>query len=76
MEREGLITGLRKRGINAISHYEPLHTSEAGKFFGKIIGTMNNTNSLASRIVRLPMWVGLSETELERIVDAINEILR
>ena len=74
-ERETLIAALRDEGIHAISHYEPLHSSEAGKLFGRSVSPMNNTNSLASRIVRLPLWVGLSESDLDRISDAVTRLL-
>ena len=56
--------------IHCIFHYIPLHNSKAGKKFGRIGSDMEITEDLSSRIVRLPLWVGLNP---ENITQAINK---
>ncbi len=59
--RTRLIARLKGRGISAVFHYVPLHSSPAGKRFGRAAGSMANTDQLSSRLLRLPMWLGLGD---------------
>lgn len=70
-EREALIRGLASHGIDARSHYTPLHSSPAGRRFGRFHGEDINTTSIASRIVRLPLFYGLDEQAQLRVIDAV-----
>lgn len=56
--RTRVISGLKQQGINSVFHYVPLHTSPAGKKFGRYVGSMENTEIFADRLVRLPLWLG------------------
>jgi dTDP-4-amino-4,6-dideoxygalactose transaminase len=73
--RERLLFRLKEQGINAIFHYVPLHSSPAGGKYGRAHGELRVTQSLSDRIVRLPMWVGLSMGHVERIVSSVKHIL-
>ncbi len=73
--RARLLFKLKAQGINAIFHYVPLHSSPAGRKYGRVHGELTVTQSLSDRIVRLPMWVGLSSNDVERIASAIKSIL-
>ncbi|MGH8735953.1 MAG: dTDP-4-amino-4,6-dideoxygalactose transaminase [Burkholderiales bacterium] len=57
--RTRLIARLRARGIGAVFHYVPLHSSPAGRRFGRSAGPMDNTDRVSSRLLRLPLWLGL-----------------
>jgi dTDP-4-amino-4,6-dideoxygalactose transaminase len=57
--RTRLIDRLKAKGISALFHYVPLHSSPAGRRFGRVAGTMQNTDSLSSRLLRLPLWLGM-----------------
>ncbi len=57
--RQDFINFMKSRSINCIFHYIPLHSSPAGKEFGRVGSSMNVTESIASKIVRLPLWIGL-----------------
>ena len=57
--RTAFIDTMKRQGINCVFHYVPLHSSPAGKKYGRAVGDMAVTNGLADRLVRLPMWVGL-----------------
>jgi dTDP-4-amino-4,6-dideoxygalactose transaminase len=57
--RTRLIARLRARDIGAVFHYVPLHSSPAGRRFGRATGPMENTDRVSSRLLRLPLWLGL-----------------
>ena len=61
IDRQPVLDGLKQSGIGAVFHYVPLHSSPAGMRFGRAHGDLPLTTSLSQRLVRLPMWFGLSE---------------
>ena len=74
--REGLARQLRDRGIQAVSHYVPLHGSPMGRRYGYREGSLPVTEDLAQRLLRLPMYYELTESEQDEVCNAISEILR
>ena len=75
IDRQLFLDHLKANGIGAVFHYVPLHSSPAGKRYGKICGDLINTDSLSERIVRLPLWVGMSSKDVERVVNVIFKII-
>lgn len=73
--RDHLIAELDARGINAVFHYIPLHSSPAGRRYGRTQGSLGVTDDFSARLVRLPMWSGMTDAMIDRIVGAVNEIL-
>jgi len=71
-ERTRLIGFLKAAGIMAIFHYLPLHLSPAGKKFGIFSGPDVNTTKESERLLRLPMYFGLKEKEIDYIVSKIS----
>jgi dTDP-4-amino-4,6-dideoxygalactose transaminase len=71
-ERTALIQHLKARGIYAVFHYVPLHSSPAGLRFGRASGTLVVTDDVASRLVRLPLYYELTESEVGEVVDAVK----
>ena len=71
ISREMLIQDMLTDGINAVFHYVPLHSSPAGKRFGEVSGSMHVTNNLSSRLLRLPLWVGLSRSQQEVVCESL-----
>ena len=59
--RMSVIEGLKQQGINSVFHYVPLHASPAGQRFGRVNGLMENTERLADRLLRLPLWLGMED---------------
>ncbi|MNG19198.1 dTDP-4-amino-4,6-dideoxygalactose transaminase [compost metagenome] len=53
----------------------PLHSSPAGQRYGRVHGSMDNTVSLSERLLRLPLWVGMSVEQQERVVEVLREEL-
>ena len=72
-ERTALLAHLKARDIMAVFHYVPLHTADAGKQFGRFVGEDRYTTVESERLVRLPMWYGLSEGDQLRVVMAVEE---
>ena len=73
--RQEVLAGLKANDINAVFHYVPLHSSPAGQRFGRAHGDLSLTTSLSERLVRLPMWLGLSETQQQRLCEVLTAIL-
>ena len=70
-ERSSLIAHLKEHGVQAVFHYIPLHDAPAGKMFGRFDGEDRFTTSESNRLVRLPMYYGLSEADRQQVVDAV-----
>jgi dTDP-4-amino-4,6-dideoxygalactose transaminase len=62
---------LKRYGVSAVFHYIPLHSSPAGRKYGKHCGCLANTDSVSERLVRLPLWVELSGAETMEVIDAV-----
>lgn len=72
-ERTALIAYLKERDIQAVFHYVPLHSSPAGKKFGRFCGEDVYTTSESDRLVRLPMYYGLTPADRSAVIDAVKE---
>jgi dTDP-4-amino-4,6-dideoxygalactose transaminase len=75
-DRQSVLDELKRNGIYAVFHYIPLHSSPAGMRFGRAQGDLSLTTSLSQRLLRLPMWLGLSEAQQQRVCDVLSAILR
>jgi dTDP-4-amino-4,6-dideoxygalactose transaminase len=71
--RQGLITHLRECGIISVFHYLPLHLSNMGLRFGGQPGDCPVTERVSDQLVRLPFHNALTESEQQKVVDAIRE---
>ena len=70
-ERGRFIAYLRSRGVSSVFHYVPLHSSPAGKLFGRFHGVDERTTVESERLVRLPMYYRLSEEDRQRVIEAV-----
>ena len=70
-ERTERIEHLRNSGIKSVFHYVPLHSSPAGMKYGRVSGSLDITNDLSDRLLRLPMWVNLTESEIDKVILAL-----
>ncbi|GHH64180.1 dTDP-4-amino-4,6-dideoxy-D-glucose transaminase [Streptosporangium violaceochromogenes] len=70
--RQAFIGHLAGLGVQAAFHYHPLHTAPAGRRYGRPApGGCPVTESVADRLVRLPLFAGLDEAGVTRVVDAV-----
>ena len=70
-ERSDFMTFLKERGIHSVFHYIPLHSSPAGLKFGRFAGEDVYTTTESERLVRLPMYYGLSWDDCQATIDAV-----
>ena len=73
--RDRLIKLLAERNVNAVFHYVPLHESPAGRRYGRASGELRTTVDVSARLVRLPLWVGMQDSDIERVVAGVYEAL-
>ncbi|WP_042222208.1 dTDP-4-amino-4,6-dideoxygalactose transaminase [Oceanobacillus manasiensis] len=71
--RNELMDYLRSQEIMAVSHYVPLHSSVAGKKYGKFIGEDRYTTTESAKLLRLPLYYGLKEEDVAYVVKAIQQ---
>jgi len=67
---------LSNEGIQCALHYQPLHRSPAGGVLGRASGDMAHSESLPDRLLRLPIWPGMPENTIDRIVETLHRILK
>lgn len=70
-ERDGLMRYLQELGIQAAFHYIPLHSAKAGRQFGRFSGVDEVTTAESERLLRLPLYYGMTEEEKGKVIDAI-----
>jgi dTDP-4-amino-4,6-dideoxygalactose transaminase len=75
-ERSRFIDFMKQNGIWTVFHYIPLHTAPAGLRFGCFHGEDVYTTKESERLVRLPMFYSLKESEVDYIVDKVKEFYR
>lgn len=72
-ERTRLIEFLKTKGIGSVFHYVPLHSAPAGLKYGRFSGLDVYTTKESERLLRLPMYYGLTGTEVEHVCKNIFE---
>lgn len=72
-ERTDFISYLKEHGIGAVFHYVPLHSAPAGKKFGRFDGEDVYTTKESERLVRLPMYYGLTEEDQELVISTVKK---
>lgn len=76
VRRQGVLAYLTAQGISAVSHYVPLHSSPAGLRYGRTHGSLANTDALANRLLRLPMWHGLRQEQQALVVEHLTKAIK
>ena len=72
-ERTALIRFLKERDILAVFHYVPLHSAPAGLKYGRFAGEDVYTTRESDRLVRLPMYYGLTEADRNAVIAAVRD---
>ncbi len=73
--RNQWLSKLQQQGVGAVFHYIPLHESRGGMRFGRSSGDLLTTDSLASRIIRLPIWAGMAEADIDYVIEAVYAVV-
>lgn len=74
-QRGNLIRFFKENSIQAAFHYVPLHSSPAGDKYSKFCGIDEFTTKESERLVRLPLWYGISFQQQETVVKTIYKFL-
>jgi dTDP-4-amino-4,6-dideoxygalactose transaminase len=75
-QRTAFIDHLKANDIMAVFHYIPLHFAPAGKKFGEFFGENQYTTTESERLVRLPMYYGMSQEERKKVIVNVVEFFR
>ncbi len=70
--RMALAAHLKARDMLSVSHYVPLHSSPGGMRWGRASGSFPVTDDLSARLLRLPLYYGISDAEVDAVIDAVR----
>jgi len=75
IDRQKVLDALKKSDIFTVFHYVPLHSSPAGKRYGRTQGSLEVTDTQSERLVRLPLWIGLTAEQQENVAEALKHAI-
>ncbi len=70
--RVDLMAQLKQQGIQAVTHYVPLHLSPGGRRFGRPSGSLDVTESVGDRLVRLPLFTAIADDDVTAVIAAVS----
>lgn len=71
-ERTKFISHMKEHGIGCVFHYIPLHSAPAGLKFGYFYGEDVYTTKESERLVRLPLWYGMTDEDVDKVVGTVK----
>jgi len=75
IDRQRIIGEFKRNDIGAVFHYVPLHSSPGGLQYGMAHGKLTVTDSLSERLIRLPLWISLTEAQQEKVIEVLKSTL-
>jgi len=75
IERQKVMDSLKERGIYTVFHYVPLHNAPAGLRYCRVHGSMRHTEELSERLLRLPLWCGMTIAQVDYIAETLGKLL-
>ncbi len=76
IDRAKVLADMERDGVNAVFHYIPLHSSPAGQRYGRFDMNMSVTDSVAASLIRLPLWIGLTESQQLRVCESLASAIQ
>lgn len=73
IDRQKVLKAFKENGILSVFHYVPLHSSPAGIRYGRIHEALPVTERMSERLIRLPLWIGLTESQQEKVVKVLSK---
>jgi dTDP-4-amino-4,6-dideoxygalactose transaminase len=70
--RDNILNYLKKKGINSVFHYIPLHSSPQGVKLGSKLGDLPITENMSNRLLRLPMYSGITNKEVSYVISVLS----
>jgi dTDP-4-amino-4,6-dideoxygalactose transaminase len=74
-KRSEVITQMKEKGVHSVFHYVPLHSSPGGRKYGRVNGKMTITDDLSDRLLRIPLWVDLTEDQEDKVTNVLQAAL-
>jgi dTDP-4-amino-4,6-dideoxygalactose transaminase len=74
-DRSSVLKQLAEKGVNAVFHYVPLHSSPAGQRFGRAGSDLSRTTDISERLIRLPLWVGMTKEMQDQVIVTLKDVL-
>ncbi|QDL54442.1 dTDP-4-amino-4,6-dideoxygalactose transaminase [Rhodoferax aquaticus] len=74
-DRQAVLNEFRRQSIATVFHYIPLHSSPAGIRYGRVHGSMEVTTTQSERLIRLPLWFGITSEQQREIVGILSKTL-
>lgn len=74
IDRQKVLDAFKRNSISSVFHYVPLHSSPAGKRYGRAHGDLRTTVRQSDALVRLPLWCGLLTSEQERVINVLQGV--
>jgi len=74
-QRSQFINFMSELGITCAFHYQALHTSSAGIRFGKVVGSMKQTEKASDGLVRLPLFFEMTDREVDRVISGVRKFI-
>lgn len=75
LDRNVVLDEMRRKGVAAVFHYVPLHSSPGGRKHCRADGDLPVTEHQAKRLIRLPVWVGLPAEQQDTVISTLAEAL-
>ena len=72
-ERTKFIAFMKEHEIGCVFHYIPLHSAPAGLKFGRFFEKYVYTTIESDRLVRLPLWYGMKDSEVETVIKTLKQ---
>lgn len=73
--RNYVMSRLKERGISALTHFVPLHSSLMGQKLGYRQGDLKVTEKASRCILRLPMYAGMAQEDMHYVGETLTGIL-
>lgn len=73
-EQKRVLKAMADAGINAVFHYQPLHSAPAGKVYGKTNGSLSVTDDISERLVRLPLYADISTEQVDYVCNVMTQV--
>lgn len=75
IDRQKVLDELKRHDIYTVFHYVPLHSSPAGQRYGRAHGSLDVTVTQSERLVRLPLWIGLTAEQQDYVAKVLVDII-
>ncbi len=72
INRQKVLDEFESKNILPVFHYVPLHSSPAGKRYSKTHGNLSITDDYSDRLIRLPLWVGITKEQQSKVVEVLK----